>query len=239
MKYSSDKMTTAKRHSEMTKLEPDRRTWRASELNLVKGLSKQRQAEDKMRAEAWEKAREAELEAVVNRAYDGLDVPGIAELIAKLSEVAAPYIAEFDRLFGEAYPAEFAKATLGICITPGGFKPDVRDQVRRDAAKHIQAKKSYMVANSSSYVTETLTNATMHTTDNPEVRDVLERLSAPNRATPTLEPPGPAIGILRKLLPHPEEWGFAGYDGGTSPLLATPEKAETTKVLPSPEKKRP
>ena len=92
-----------------------------------------------------------------------------------------------------------------------------------------------MLANSSGYVTETLTDATLNTTDNPEVREVLERLAVPNRATPTLEPPGPAIGMLRKLLPHPEEWGFAGYDGSASPLLPAPEKAEATKALPASE----
>ena len=72
----------------------------------------------------------------------------------------------------------------------------------------------------------------MRATDNPEVAEVLERLAAPNRATPTLEPPGPAIGILRKLLPHPEEWGFAGYDGVGSPLLPEPEPP---KALPPPD----
>ena len=39
------------------------KTWRAAELNLVKGASKQRQAEDKLRTDAWAKNREAELEA--------------------------------------------------------------------------------------------------------------------------------------------------------------------------------
>jgi hypothetical protein len=210
-----------------------RKPWRVSELNLVRGASKQRQAEDRLRSDAWEKTREAELEAVVNRTYDGMDVPAIAALVTKLSEVVAPYIAEFDRLFAEAYPAEFAKATLGIHITPGGIPPKMREQVRRDAAKHIQARKGYMLANSSGYVTETLTEATLNTTDNPEVREMLERLAVPNRATPTLEPPGPAIGILRKLLPHPEEWGFAGYDGGTSPLL--PDERPKPKELAAPE----
>ena len=33
----------------------DRKTWRVSELNLVKGASKQRQQEDRLRADAWEK----------------------------------------------------------------------------------------------------------------------------------------------------------------------------------------
>jgi hypothetical protein len=182
-----------------------RKPWRVSELNLVKGASKQRQAEDRLRADAWEKTREAELEAVVNRTYDGMDIPEIATLVSKLSELAAPYIAEYNRLFAEHYPAEFAKARLSINITPGGISREMRDQVRRDAAKHLQARKAYMLANSSGYVTETLADATSRTTDNPEVREVLERLAVPNRATPTLEPPGPAIGILRKLLPHPEE----------------------------------
>jgi len=61
-----------------------------------------------------------------------------------------------------------------------------------------------------------MSEATKRTTDNSEVHEMLDRLAVPNRATPTLEPPGAAIGILRKLLPHPEEWGFAGYDGAGS-----------------------
>jgi hypothetical protein len=109
----------------------------------------------------------------------------------------------------------------------------VRKQVRRDAAQHIAARKAFMVANSSTFVTETMTEATKRTTDNPEVHEILDRLAVPNRATPTLEPPGPAIGILRRLLPHPEEWGFAGYDGGTSPLL--PDERSTPKALAAPE----
>ena len=91
-----------------------------------------------------------------------------------------------------------------------------------------------MLANSASFVTETLSDATMRATDNPEVAEVLERLAAPNRATPTLEPPGPAIGILCRLLPHPEEWGFAGYDGGGSPLLPAPTPSATL-ALPPPD----
>jgi hypothetical protein len=209
------------------------KTWRAAELNLVKGASKQRQAEDKLRADAWQKNREAELEAVVNRSYDGMDIPEIAALVNKLSELAAPYIAEFDRLFAEHYPAEFAKATLGITITPGGIHPLFREKVRRDATLHIAARKAFMLANSSTFVTETMSEATKRTTDNSEVHEMLDRLAVPNRATPTLEPPGPAIGILRKLLPHPEEWGFAGYDGSGSPLL--PDKSARPKALVAPE----
>ena len=60
-----------------------------------------------------------------------------------------------------------------------------------------------MLANSSTFVTETMSEATKRTTDNAEVHDMLDGLAVPNRTTPTLEPPGPAIGILRKLLPHP------------------------------------
>ena len=137
----------------------------------------------------------------------------------KLTELAAPYIAEFDRLFAEHYPAEFAKATLCITIRPGGIHPLFREKVRRDAALHIAARKAFMLANSSTFVTETMTEATKRTTDNSEVHEMLDRLAVPNRATPTLEPPGAAIGVLRSLLPHPEEWGFAGYDGAGSPLL--------------------
>jgi hypothetical protein len=154
-------------------------------------------------------------------------------LVAKVSEVMAPYIAEFDRLFAEHYPAEFAKAKLGITITPGGIDPKMRDKVRRDAALHIGARKAFMLANSSTFVTETMSEATKRTTDNSEVHEMLDRLAVPNRATPTLEPPGAAIGILRKLLPHPEEWGFAGYDGAGSPLL--PDQSARLKALVAPE----
>jgi hypothetical protein len=215
-----------------------RKVWRTSELNLVKGASKQRQAEDKLRADAWQKTREAELEAVLGRSYDGMDVPGIPEIIAEASRLMAPLIAEFDRLYTAAYPAEFAKATLGVVISPGGIRPELREHVRRDATRHLTARHRYMLANSSGYVTETLTEATLNATGNPEVREMLERLAVPNRTTPTLDPPGPAIGILRKLLPHPEEWGFAGYDGSTSTLLSAPEKAEEIRALPAPETKQ-
>jgi hypothetical protein len=151
----------------------------------------------------------------------------------------APYIAKFDRLFQEHYPAEFAKAELVLTIRPGGIPPNVRDKVRRDATKHLQARKAYMLANSATFTTEIMSEATQNTTDNPEVKEMLDRLAVPNRATPTLEPPGPAIGILHKLLPHPEEWGFAGYDGGTSPLLpAHEQEAQKPTALAAPEKSK-
>jgi hypothetical protein len=208
------------------------KTWRAADLNLVKGASKQRQAEDKLRADAWQKNREAELEAVVNRVYDGMDIPEIRALVEAVSKAMAPYIAEFDRLFAEHYPAEFAKAKLGITITPGGIDPKMRDKVRRDDALHIAARKAFMLANSSTFVTETMSEAAKRTTDNSAVHEMLDRLAVPNRATPKLEPPGAAIGILRKLLPHPKEWGFAGYDGAGSPLL--PDQSARPKALVSP-----
>jgi hypothetical protein len=66
------------------------------------------------------------------------------------------------------------------------------------------------------------------------VHEFIDKLAVPNRATPTLEPPGPAIGILRRLLPHPEEWGLAGYDGGTSPLLPPPDAPKAI-AAPEPE----
>jgi hypothetical protein len=205
-----------------------------AELGLIKGAAKQRQQEDKLRADAWQKTREAELEAVVNRSYSGMDIPEIAALVAELTKVAAPYIEQFDRLFAKHYPAEFARASLGVMITPGGFHPEERDKVRRDAAKHLAARRSFMLANSSTFTAEVLSDATKKTTDNPEVHELLDRLAVPNRATPTLEAPGPAIGILKQLLPHPEEWGFAGYDGAGSPLLPATEQP---KALPAPERK--
>ena len=207
------------------------KTWKAADLNLVKGAAKLRQAEDRARADAWRRTREAELEAVVNRSYDGMEIPAMRELVNKFSEVAAPFIAEFDRLAAEHYPAEFARPTLGFGITPGGIHPKLRDKARKDAAVHLAARHTFMIANSATFTTEILNDATQHATDNAEVRDFLERLKAPNRATPTLEPPGPAIGILRKLLPHPEEWGFDGYREVGSPLLPGP-KAEPPKALP-------
>jgi hypothetical protein len=203
------------------------RKWTVSELNLVKGASRTRQSEDRLRADAWRKNREAELEAVVNRSYDAMEVPGVPELLGKLSEVTRPIIEEFDRLVAEHYPAEFARPRLSINVIPGGFPPDMRNQVRRDAATHLTARHAFMLANSANFINETVNGATMRATDNPEVAEVLERLAAPNRATPTLEPPGPAIGILRRLLPYPEEWGFAGYDGVGSPLLPAPEPPAT------------
>jgi hypothetical protein len=208
------------------------RKWSVSELNLVKGASKTRQSEDRLRADAWRKNREAELEAVVNRSYNAMEVPGIPELLGKLSEVTRPIIEEFDRLVAEHYPAEFARPTLSINVIPGGFPPDMRNQVRRDAATHLTARHAFMLANSANFINETVNGATMRATDNPEVAEVLERLAAPNRTTPTLEPPGPAIGILRRLLPYPEEWGFAGYDGVGSPLLPEPPATRRRALAP-------
>jgi len=201
--------------------------WTISELSLVKGAAKTRQSEDRLRADAWRKNREAELEAVVNRSYTGMEFPEIRALVDQASEVLRPIIEEFDRLIAERYPAQFARPTLGVSLTPGGIPPDFRKDVRRDAAVHVAARHAFMLANSANFVTETLNGATQRATDNPEVAEVLERLATPNRTTPVLEPPGPAIGILCKLLPHPEEWGFAGYDGAGSPLLpaAAPTKA--------------
>ena len=206
------------------------RKWRVSELNLVSRASKQRAGEDRVRADAWRAQREAELEAVVNRAYDGMEFPEVRALVDRLTALAAPHIEEFSRLVAERYPAEFSRPRLTISLIPGGIPPEVRDKVRRDAAKHLAARYRFMLANSATYTTEVMTEATRHTTDNPEVVEMLERLAVPNRATPTLEPPGPAIGILRQLLPHPESWGFEGYSDG-SPLLPQ----ERAKALKPPE----
>jgi uncharacterized protein (DUF1778 family) len=216
--------------------DPNRKTWRTADVNLIKGTLKERRAEDQRRADAWRATREAELEAVVNRDYDGMDVPGIPELLTELHAVMAPYIEKFDRLFVAAYPAEFAKASIGLRLTPGGIDPKFRDKIRRDAAVHLAARHRFMMANIASHATQTVVNASMHATENPEVRDVLAELATPNATTPTLDAPGPAIGVLAQLLPHPEEWGLAGYES-TSPLLPAPEKEAETKVLPAPKKK--
>ena len=221
----------------MAKPNPDssRKTWRTSEVNLVKGTLKERRAEDQRRADAWRATREAELEAVINRSYDGMDVPGIPELLAEAHVALAPYIEKFDRLFTAAYPAEFAKASIGLSLTPGGIHPKFRDKVRRDAAVHLAAKHRFMMANIASHTTQTVVNASMRATENPEVRDMLAGLATPNATTPTLDVPGPAIGVLARLLPHPEEWGLAGYES-TSPLLPAPDKEAETKALPAPKK---
>ncbi len=134
-----------------------RKTWRTSEVNLVKGTLRQRQAEDQRRADAWLKTREAELEAVLGRMYDGMDVPGIPELLSELQKVMASYIAEFDRLYTAAYPAEFAKASIGLRLTPGGIlNPKVREEVRVAATRHLLARHRNMLANIAGHATETV-----------------------------------------------------------------------------------
>jgi hypothetical protein len=181
--------------------------WRVQELNLVRGAAKQRQSEDRLRADAWRKEREAELEAVVNRSYNGMEIPEIRQLVDEASALMRPLIEKFDRLAAQHYPAEFSRPSLGIRLTPGGIPFEMREAVRRDAAKHLAARHAFMLANSAGFTTEVLSGATVRTTDNPEVVEVLEQLKAPNRATPTLQPPGPAIGILRTLLPQPRGMG--------------------------------
>ncbi|MBV8091550.1 MAG: hypothetical protein JO139_18645 [Alphaproteobacteria bacterium] len=216
----------------------DRKTWRVSEVNLVEAAAKHRQAEDQRRADVWQAAREAELEAVLGRTYDGRDIPGVSELIAEAEQVLASYIARFDRLFAEHYPAEFAKATLRLTLTPGGIlDPKVREQVRRDATRHLLARKKLMLANIAGVVTEHVADASIRGTDNPEVQEVLARVTKPNETTPRLEPPGPAIGMLAKLLPHPELWGFDGAQGNASLLPAPPQKKAEIAALPAPKKK--
>jgi hypothetical protein len=91
-----------------------------------------------------------------------------------------------------------------------------------------------MQASIAGFATETVADASMRATSNPEVQEMLARLAAPNATTPYLDPPGPAIGMLKQLLPHPEEWGFAGFDNA-SPLLPEPDKAEV-KSLAGPKK---
>lgn len=210
------------------------RLFKSAEVGLVGRVSKARQAEDKMRADAWKATREAELEAILNRSYTGHEVPGIPEILAEAERLIAPLIAEFDRLFAQAYPAQFARARLSIAVMPGGIHPDFREQVRKDATRHLQARHRYMLANSAGFHTETLATTAQRATDNPEVRDILEKLAQPNETTPTLEPPGPAIGVLAKLLPHPEEWGLAGYEKDQgSPLLPAPAPTGA-KALPAP-----
>jgi hypothetical protein len=209
-----------------------RKPWRVSEVNLVKGKLKQRQAEDQRRSDAWLKTREAELEAVLGRTYDGMDVPGIPELLANLQEMMAPYIAEFDRLYTAAYPAEFAKASIGLRLTPGGIlDPKEREKVRIAATRHLLARHRNMQANIAGHATETVANISMRATDNAEVQEELARLAKPNATTPRLEPPGPAIGTLARLLPHPEEWGF---ESDVSPLLPAPNKGSEKAALPAP-----
>lgn len=92
-----------------------------------------------------------------------------------------------------------------------------------------------MVANIAGFATATVFNISMQATDNPEVQEVLAQLAIPNSTTPHLEPPGPAIGMLKRLLPHPEEWGF---EGDTSPILPAPPKETEVKVLHAPVAKK-
>jgi hypothetical protein len=205
--------------------------FRTSEVNLVKGAAKQRQAEDRLRADAWRKQREAELEAVVNRSYDGSEIPEIRALVERFSEAAAPFVAEFERLAQEHYPAVFARPRLSWGVVAGGLPEQERDKARRDAAKHLSARHAYMLANSADFTTGVVTDASMRATDNPEVVEMLDKLRVPNPTTPVLEPPGPAIGILAKLLPYPEEWGLAGYVDAPSPLLTE----RKTAALPPPQ----
>ena len=84
---------------------PVGRKWSVSELNLVKGAARTRQSEDRLRTDAWRKTREAELEAVVNRAYVGMEIPEIRDVVSKAAEAVRPFIEEFDRLAAEHYPA--------------------------------------------------------------------------------------------------------------------------------------
>jgi hypothetical protein len=87
-----------------------------------------------------------------------------------------------------------------------------------------------MMANIAGFATETVSDISMRATDNPEVREVLARLAIPNATTPHLDPPGPAIGMSKQLLPYPEEWGF---EGDTSPILPAPAKVEALVSLPA------
>jgi len=209
--------------------------WKISEVNLVGKAVKQRAAEDKARADAWRAEREAELEAVIERDYSAMDVPEIKACFTRLCEAVAPHVEEFNALVAEHFEAVCSRPKLIISVTSGGFPPDERAKIRRDAAKHLTAKYRYMLANAQTFATEITNEATKHATDNPEVVEMLDRLAAPNRATPTLQPPGPAIGILRKLVPHPEEWGFEGYGAASSPLLPKPA-AEPIKAIEAPKR---
>ena len=122
-----------------------RKPWRISEVNLVKGTLKQRQAEDQRRGDAWLKTREAELEAVLGRTYEGMDVPGIPELVAKMQQVLAPLVAEFDRLYKAAYPAEFAKARIDLSLTPGAA---MRENVGVDGLRRHRGARMRSLPNS-------------------------------------------------------------------------------------------
>lgn len=221
-------------------MDEPKKVWRQAEVNLVKGALKERRAEDQRRADAWRATREAELEAVLGRSYDGMDVPGIPELLAKAQAAVAPYIEEYNRLFVGAYPAEFARATLRLQITAGGIPdPKFRERVRQDATRHLAARHRYMLANIAGHTTGTVVEASKRATNNPEVQEVLDRLAVPNASTPHLDPPGPAIGMLRRLLPHPEEWGFAGSEeANISPLLPSQGGGGANhKALSSPKKR--
>jgi hypothetical protein len=215
----------------MAKPSPDPKPWRTADVSLVKGTLRARQAEDDRRAKSWFADREAELEAVVNRSYDGSDVPGIPERVAKAQAMVEPIFEEIRSLFREAYPAEFAQMEIGIAITPGGIDPKFRQQVRRDATVHLQSRYRNKLAAIATHSTETIAEVSARATSNPEVKEVLARLAGANAATPHLAAPGPAIGILKRLLPNPEEWGL---DDNAAALLPAPADQ---KALPAPKRK--
>ena len=118
----------------------DRKPWRVSELNLVKGASRQRQAEDKLRADAWGSPARPNSKPSSTAAMTAWTFLDRQHCWPRLHEVMAPYIAEFDRLFTEAYPAEFAKATLSVNITPGGIPPIAQSSSPRRHASFTPGK---------------------------------------------------------------------------------------------------
>src|SRR3954454_9934969 len=107
----------------MAKSNPDssRKTWRTSEVNLVKGTLKERRAEDQRRAGAWRATREAELGAVVNRSYDVMDVPGFRNRRPDRHAGMTPYTENVDRLFAPAERNAVAKALAGLRLTTTGI----------------------------------------------------------------------------------------------------------------------
>jgi hypothetical protein len=96
--------------------------WRDQDLNLVRGAAKQRQSEDRLRADAWRKEREAELEAVVKRSYDGSEHPQLVAIVEQFRKMAVPIQAEYDRVCTEVYPAEFFRPWLYWGVAAGGFR---------------------------------------------------------------------------------------------------------------------
>jgi hypothetical protein len=78
-----------------------------------------------------------------------------------------------------------------------------------------------------------VTDASKRASDNPELQDMLATLATSNATTPPFEPPGPAIGMLKKTAAAPGGVGLRGQ------YISDPAGADKPKVeaLPGPKRK--